>query len=143
MVFDEYHFRDNRVDADTDQQSEGGDALMQRGTDMQFLRDRARRSGSLFRVCCDERPGENRGHFITPNLDAGAVMTLSLNPVEIANVESLTFSWDVIRPTEVMAESLVKAKDPVEGGAQQSGLSLLDQRSLNAFAGDTALGRCD
>jgi hypothetical protein len=75
------------------------------------------------------------GYFIKPKLDGEAVMTLSLNPVESANIQSLRFSWDVIRPTDVMAHALVRAKDPVNGDAQQSGLSLLDQRSLGDFAG--------
>lgn len=137
-IFGEYHFRtgdDNQVDDGPDYQLENH-VLIQRGTDMQFLRERARRTGRLFRVCCDERPGENKGYFIKPNLDGEAVTTLRLNPVETANVESLDFSWDVTRPTEVMAKSLVKSKDAVDGGAQHSGLSLLDQRSLSDFAGD-------
>jgi hypothetical protein len=136
-IFGEYDFRtadDNRVDDGADHRLEGH-VLMQRGTDLQFLRERARRTGRLLRVSCDERPGENTGYFIKPNLDGEAVMTLRLNPVEAANVDSLGFSWDALRPTEVVAKSLVKSKDPVDGGARQSGLSPLDQRSLGDFTG--------
>jgi hypothetical protein len=138
-IFREYRFLtadDNLVDDGPEHRLEGH-VLMQRGTDLQFLRERARRTGRLLRVCCDATPGENKGYFIKPNLDGEAVMTLSLNPVESANVQSLTFSWDVIRPTAVVAEALVRAKDPVQGDAQQSGLSLLDQRPLADFAGDS------
>lgn len=133
-IFGEYLGSVVQHRVDDDQRK--GQTLMQRGTDMQFLRERARRTGRLFRVCCDERPGENKGYFIKPNLDGEAVMSLTLNPVETANVESLEFSWDVMRPTVVMANTLVDSKDAVDGGAQQSGLSLLDQRSLSVFAGD-------
>jgi hypothetical protein len=134
-IFGDYHFRPV-VDDGGGTQSQDGHVPIQRGTDLGFLRERARRTGRLLRVSCDERPGDYAGYFINPKLDGEAVMTLKLNPVEDANVESLKFSWDVLRPTEVLAEALVKTKDPVDGGAQQSGLSLLDQRSPATFAGD-------
>jgi hypothetical protein len=140
-IFGDYRFRTsdaNLVD-DGPEHTLKRHVLMQRGTDLQFLRERARRTGRLLRVCCDERPGENTGYFIKPNLDGEAVMMLSLNPVDSANVQSLRFSWDVIRPADVMAEALVRAKDPVKGDAQQSGLSLLDQRSLGDFAGESRI----
>lgn len=138
-IFGDYRFRttqDNLVD-DGPQHTLEGHVLMQRGTDLQFLRERARRSGRLLRVCCADRPGQNTGYFIKPNLDGEAVITLTLNPVETANVQSLRFSWDMIRPAGVMAAALVRAKDPVNGDAQRSGLSPLDQRSLADFAGDS------
>ena len=135
-IFGDYSFRK----ADENLKEPGPELhLMQRGTDMQYLRERARRTGRLFRVCCDERPGDNTGYFIKPDLDAEAAMTISLNPVDTANLESLDFSWDVARPTEVMAKSLIRSKDAVDGGAKQSGLSLLDRRSLRDFAvGDSS-----
>jgi hypothetical protein len=136
-IFADYSFRQ----ADGNLDDDGGDhrledhVLMQRGTDLQFLRERARRTGRLLRVACDERAGEHTGYFVKPQLDGEAAMTLTINPVESANVESLRFSWDLLRPTAVMAEALVKSKERVDGAAQQSGLSLLDQRSLATFAG--------
>jgi hypothetical protein len=114
---------------------------MQRGTDAQFLRDRARRAGKLFRVCCDQRAGKNTGYFIKPKLDGAAVLTLVLNPPDEANVEALDFEWDVARPTEAAAKALVLTKDAVDGTATQSGLPLLDSRSLSAFAGSAHVMR--
>jgi hypothetical protein len=132
-IFGDYHFGK----ADENLNEPGPELhLMQRGTDLQYLRERARRTGRLFRVCCDERPGDNTGYFVKPDLDAKAAMTISLNPVDVASLESLDFSWDVARPTKVMAHSLIRSKDAAYGGATQSGLSLLDQRSLCGFAGD-------
>jgi hypothetical protein len=131
-IFRDYQFTpadENKEDPGPEQE------LMQRGTDSQFLRERARRAGRLFRVCCDERPGENKGYFVKPKLDGEASLTLALHPVDTANVDALDFTWDVTRPGEVMANTLIRSQDAVDGGAQESGLRLLDQRSLAAFAG--------
>jgi hypothetical protein len=70
-----------------------------------------------------------------PKLDGSPAVTLALNPESASNVDTLDFEWDVARPTEVMAKALVKAKDPVDGAATQSGLSPLDSRSLATFTG--------
>ncbi len=87
--------------------------IMQRGTDAQFLRERARRTGRLFRVACARQPGTNTGYFVKPDLGRDPAADLTLNPPKDANVESLDFSWDVGRPTEVLAKALVESKDPV------------------------------
>src|SRR5262249_2988893 len=107
--------------------------LMQRGTDAQFLRERARRTGRVFRVCCGQRPGENKGYFAKPNLDANAAMSFVLHPVDAANVDALDFTWDVARPSAVAANALVRTKDVVDGGATASGLSSLGRGSLEKF----------
>lgn len=109
--------------------------LMQRATDAEFLRDRARRNGKLFRVCCGETAGKNTGYFQKPDLAGAAVATLVLNPPGEANVDALDLAWDVARPTEVLADVLLAAKEPDAGGATESGLDKLDQRELAAFAG--------
>lgn len=109
--------------------------LMQRGTDAQFLRDRAHRAGKLFRVCCDARAGQNTGYFIKPKTTGDAIATLVMNPAVDANVGALDFEWDVARPTQVVANALFATKDASDGGKQDSGLDLLDQRSLATFAG--------
>jgi hypothetical protein len=109
---------------------------MQRATDAQFLRDRARRDGRLFRVACTDTAGQNKGYFIKPKLDASAHVTLTLHPPASANVEALDFEWDVARPTEVRAQVLLKSKDAQSGNATESGVALADSRSLAAFTGD-------
>lgn len=136
-IFGEYGFQtspDNTRD-DSPVHAEDGHLLMQRGTDAQFLRDRARRGGKLFRVCCDRAPGTNTGYFITPNLQGAASQTLTLNPATAANVDALDFAWEVARPTEVKAKMLVNQKDAESGDAQDSGLPSLDSRSLASFTG--------
>jgi hypothetical protein len=119
---------------------ETGHTVMQRGTDAQFLRDRARRAGRLFRVACIDQPGKYTGYFIKPKVTgADPATTLVLNPPEAANVDSLDIEWDVARPSEVKAQALVLDKDPVDGGVQDSGLDPLDGQSLAALAADRAM----
>lgn len=131
-----YNFRASVTD-DTGQHPDSGHTVMQRGTDAQFLRERARRAGKLFRVSAIDRPGKtnNTGYFIKPDLSASAATTLILNPVANANVDSLDLEWDVARPSEVLAKALLRAKDPVDGGTTDSGLTKLEQRSLGDLVG--------
>lgn len=138
-IFGKYEFGqadENIDDEDSGEHPEAGHSVMQRATDAQFLRDRARRSGRLFRVCCDSQAGTNIGYFIKPNVQGDAVVTLTLNPVAESNVDTLAFEWDVARPTEVVAYALVLDKDPVDGSETDSGLDPLDDRSLAAFTGE-------
>jgi hypothetical protein len=138
-IFGDYSFKA----ADANESGGGsntadGRKIMQRGTDAQFLRERARRAGRLFRVACDQQPGTNTGYFFKPDLGADPATDLDLNPPDSANVESLEFSWDVSRPAVVMADALFESKDSVDGGADDSGFALLAQRSLATFAGEHA-----
>jgi len=110
--------------------------VMQRATDAQFLRDQARKTGKLFRVVCKTEPGQNFGYFARPRTEADPVVTLVLNPPEHANVEQLDITWDVARPTEVIASVLLLSSEATEGGATDSGLATLDSRSLANYVGD-------
>ena len=136
-IFNSYQFTpaDGNTADDSGPHPATGHTVMQRATDAQFLRDRARRTGRLFRVCCDQRAGVNTGYFVKPTLTGTPAVTLVLNPADAANVESLTFHWDVARPTEVIAKALAMTKDAIDGSATQSGLQEMDARSLAGFAG--------
>jgi hypothetical protein len=135
-----YSFRPSEQNSDPDapQHPESGHTLMQRSTDAQFLRERARRTGKLFRVCCEDRAGDNVGYFIKPNLKGNPVLTLVLNPQKQATVDALDFEWDVMRPTSVLARQALfsdKEEDGADGGAQESGLDALDRTPLAQFVG--------
>ena len=107
--------------------------LVQRATDAQFLRDRARRTGKLFRVACEDQPGQPKGYFVKPSLDGTPVVTLTLNPTDAANVDALEVEWDVARPAHTLAKALLDQKDAENGDTQDSGLTSLDQRTLAQF----------
>ena len=50
-------------------------SLMQRGSDIAFLRLLARRSGKLCRVVCADKPGTRTGFFARPTLDGDPAVT--------------------------------------------------------------------
>lgn len=139
-IFNEYGFTpaSNNTEDDSPSHTEDGHSLMQRGSDIQFLRNLARRNGKLCRVACTTTPGQRTGYFASPKLDNDSVLTLTLNDPEAWTVRALDFDWDVTRPSAVKAsQSLLSDnnEDGVSGDTNDSELPLLDARSLADFAG--------
>ena len=137
-IFDTYGFTADpgNLDDDSSAHTEDGASLMQRASDAQFLRDLARRGGKLFRVFCTDTPGERTGFFGMPSLDGDPVSTLILNPADSANVGELDITWDVMRPSAVLAmQALFTDSDPDgAGGTSDDDLTALDQQDLATFA---------
>ena len=131
---------DDNSDDDSPSHTEDTHTLMQRASDIQFLRSLARRNGKLCRVACTDTPGDRTGYFAKPRVGGDPVMTLELNDPTDWSVDSLDFEWDVTRPTEVQAAQAL-FNDADEDGASvdqtDSGLDLLDDRDLATFAGKT------
>lgn len=123
---------------DSPSHTEDGHTLMQRGSDIQFLRRLARSNGKVCRIACADQPGQRTGYFATPELDAEPAATLSLNDPEAWSVDALDIDWEVTRPTAVKARQALFTDDDEDGvGAEptESGLSLLDARGAADFAG--------
>jgi hypothetical protein len=117
---------------------ESGQTLMQRASDIQFLRLLARRNGKWCRVVCQDKPGKRTGYFAKPKLSGDPVLSLTPNDPNTWNVEALDFEWDVMRPTKVTARQALftdPSPDGVGGDTTDSGLALLDARGLADFAG--------
>jgi hypothetical protein len=112
--------------------------LMQRGSDADFLRRLARRSGRWFRVLCADTPGQRTGFFAAPNLTAEPTVTIDVNDPAKASVSALDFSWDAARPSSVAARQ-ASLTDADQGGvsadASDSGLKPLDAQDLQTFTG--------
>jgi len=124
-------------DDDSPSHTETGHTLMQRGTDIQFLRQLARRNGKLCRVACDTTPGVRTGYFATPQIDGDPVVTLTLNDATAATIGALDFEWDVTRPSAVKASQALfndSSEDGASGDSSDSGLAPLDERALADFA---------
>jgi phage protein D len=122
-------------DDDSPSHTESGHSLMQRGTDIQFLRRLARRNGKLCRVACTSTPGEYTGYFARASTDGDPVATLALNDSTAATVSALDFEWDVTRPSAVKAGQALFDGSEADADTADSGLAPLDQRSLADFAG--------
>lgn len=128
---------DNSED-DSPSHTESGYSLMQRASDIQFLRNLARRNGKLCRVACTSTPGERTGYFAKPKLDGDAVVTFKPNESETWNVRALDFDWDITKPSAVKASQALfndPSPDGVSADLDDSGLTLLGDRSLLDFAG--------
>jgi hypothetical protein len=138
-IFQSYGFQldPGNLDDDSPARTSDGATLMQRASDAQFLRGLARRDGKLFRVFCTDTPGQRTGYFGMPSLDGDPVTTLVLNPADSANVGELDISWDVMRPSAVVAmQALLTDSDPdgAGGTTDDDGLSPLDKQALSDFA---------
>jgi hypothetical protein len=118
--------------------TEDGTTLMQRSTDIQFLRMLARHSGKMVRVFCGSDPGLRTGFFARPSLSGSPAITFNLNDKDTWNVEALDLEWDIARPTEVAARQKLIAsadEDGVSGDTTDSGLEPLEERDLATFSG--------
>jgi hypothetical protein len=141
-IFSDYGINpapENTAD-DSPAHTEDGHSLMQRASDIQFLRAVARRNGKLCRVACTDTPGRRTGYFAKPKLDGNPVLTLNLNDPDAWNVDPLDFDWDVARPTSVEARQALfndSDQDGVSADTSDSGLSLLDAQGLSDFSGKT------
>jgi phage protein D len=112
--------------------------LMQRGSDADFLRRLARRTGRWFRVACLDKPGERTGYFAAPDLTKDPAVTIDVNDPKTSNVAVLDFSWDVTRPSSVAARQASLTDDDQDGvsaDTSDSGLKPLDAQDLATFAG--------
>jgi phage protein D len=139
-IFAEYGFTPaaENTDDDSGVYTEDAHTLMQRGTDLDYLRTLARRGGRLFRVAGGPVPGAPLGIFAKPDTEAASIATLTLNDPDAPNVRKLDFEWDVMRPSAVKAQqaSFTDASgDPASGDSSDSGLPAIDERDLVTFAG--------
>jgi hypothetical protein len=136
-IFGVYGFSpapDNTQD-DSAAHNETGHTLMQRASDIQFLRQLARRNGKLCRVISGQQPKQRTGYFAKPKLDGKPVVTLTLNDPAQEMVAELNFEWDVARPTSVLAgQALFTDPDGPNLAIQDAGLPLLGKDGLGAFA---------
>jgi phage protein D len=129
---------DENLDDDSPTHTEDGHSLMQRASDIQFLRALARRNGKVCRVACADKPGVRTGYFAKPKLDGDPVVTLTLNDPEHWTVGALNLEWDATRATSVVAREAT-FDDPSDSGVSadttDSGLKLLGDQDLATFTG--------
>ena len=116
--------------------SEDKHTLIQRGTDLQFVRKLARRNGFKFWLTYDEE-GEETPHFKRLDLDSDPVAELIINREDF-NINSLNISWDSHRPSNAQGIQLDLAnKENIVGTVTEAPHTLLGATSQQAFATDT------
>lgn len=110
--------------------------LIQRETDLGFVRRLARRNGYLFWLTCDPE-GVETAHFKPPPLDGDPAGELIIN-LASPNISALDISWQVERPTSVVGAQLdLNSKEQLDGNVPATALTILGDRSLQAITGDT------
>jgi hypothetical protein len=129
---------DQNTTDDSPSHTEDTHSLMQRGSDIAFLRMLARRSGKVCRIACADKPGVRTGYFAVPKLDGDPAVTITLNDPNNWTVGAIDLEWDATRPTAVTARTaLFSDTDPNVAvvDTSDSGLTSLGDRTLAAFTG--------
>lgn len=110
--------------------------LIQRDSDLRFVRRLARRYGCLFWVTCDGL-GIETAHFQRPPLDGSAAAELVIN-LDSHVLETLDIHWDVERPTSVAGGQLdLNSGQALDGAVSSTPQTILGAQSLAAITGDT------
>jgi hypothetical protein len=124
------------VEPTQEQHIEDKHTLVQRDTDLAFIRRLARRYGYLFWLTTDLE-GVHTAHFRRPQLDALPAATLIINQ-ENPTINALDISWDVERPTSAIAAQLsLNDKQDIVGDTSASPLTALGTQALAAVAPGT------
>jgi phage protein D len=139
-IFGEYGITpaDQNSQDDSPLHTEDTHSLMQRGSDIAFLRMLARRSGKVCRIACADKPGARTGYFSIPTLDGDPAISISLNDPTNWTVDAIDLDWDATRPTSVTARTALFSdsdSNGANGDSSDSGLKPLDARTLATFTG--------
>jgi phage protein D len=108
---------------------------IQRGTDIQFLRQLAGRNGYECYVETGSAGGSHAAHFRPPHLEQSAQGVLSVNMGQATNVNKFKARYDMLHPTAAQATGLdidTQSDQPVQ---VESG-ALLELGSTPALGGD-------
>ncbi|HEU4837452.1 MAG TPA: hypothetical protein VFS90_23685 [Pyrinomonadaceae bacterium] len=121
------------VDNTNWRRQENEQTMIQRGTDIQFLQELARRNGFEVYIETNGQSGVIEGHFHAPRLNLPPQGVLSVNMRDATNVNSFNARFDMLRPATVETTNLdIESLD-----TQQSQVN----RSTSTTLGDeTALG---
>lgn len=110
--------------------------LVQRESDLSFVRRLARRNGFAFWLSSDPA-GVHTAHFRRPPTTGPAAATLTINK-EPPHLTSLDLTWDTERPTSVTGGQIdLNTKADLDGGLAESPLVPLGAADLAAVTGDT------
>ena len=110
--------------------------LIQRESDLSFIRRLARRNGFYFWITADEF-GLETAHFRRPQLGGSIASPLVIN-LESPTLATLDINWDVERPTSITGVQLdLNAKSNIDLSVPKTPQVLLGDTGLAAITGDT------
>jgi phage protein D len=115
-LFDEYGFTPEVETTDVTYE-EDDTLVVQRGTDIQFLRLLAQRQG--FEVYLEVDPGSDSltGHFHPLRLDQEPQGVLTVAMGQSSNLNRLQVRWDMLRPTQAQVDNLDAGSGENQSGA--------------------------
>jgi hypothetical protein len=117
--------------------SEDKHSLVQRESDLRFIRRLARRNGFYFWMTCDADTGEETGHWKRPDLDEDPAATLKIN-VQPPTITVFDLTWNAEYPTSVEGLQLdLDDKNDISGDLGQTPQSILGDDGLSDITGDT------
>jgi phage protein D len=108
------------VQATSYTQHEDDHTLIQRGTDIQFLKQLAAANGYECYLDLNESTGEVEGHFHPPQTDQDPEVTLSVNMGPATNVNRFRARYDMLGPTTAAAKVLDYEQKSNEPGQADS-----------------------
>jgi phage protein D len=120
------------VDATRWRRQENEQTLIQRGTDIQFLQQLARRNGFEVYVETNGLTGAVEGHFHAPRLTLPPQGVLSVNMRDATNVNSFNARFDMLRPLTAQATNL-------DGESRENQQAQVGSSRLTALGRETAL----
>jgi len=135
QIFNAYEFTPE-VDSTQPSYVEDEVTIIQRGTDLGFVRRLARRNGFEFFIETDATSGLTTGHFHKPRLSDEPQKDLALAFGEESNVKALDVHYDALRPTTAEARGLAIADKSDQGAITSSS-------SLEALGADALLDLLD
>ena len=124
-IFGEYGFSTD-VASTQPTRAENALTVVQRGSDIQFLRQLARRNGYECYVAIDPSSGPATGHFHLPRYDDNPQGTLSVGMARDSTVDNLKITYDYLRPANTQTGNI----DLFSSGPQTAEISSIASPTL-------------
>lgn len=125
-----------QIDATSPTHQESDTTIVQRSTDIQFVRDLARKNGLEFYFETDKASGNIVAHFQAPKLDGTPQADLAIQFGDASNLRSFSARLNGQRPLNVKTEQIdVKANSPNIAQVSDTQRTKLGEKDLNALAG--------
>ncbi len=110
--------------------------ILQRGTDIQFVRDLAQRNGLEFYFQTDDKSGVISGYFQAPQLDGTPQPDLAIHFGDNSNLRSFSAQVSAHRPLNVKTAQMdVKGNSPNQAQVSDMQLAKLGAQDANALIG--------